>query len=47
MERAEWGTLGVIVGSVRPLEEAADAFQRRARMQGKVIIRVADDDLSG
>ena len=45
--RVSEGALTPIVGSVRRFEEAADAFQRRARVQGKVIIRVTDDDLSG
>ena len=42
-ERVRDGRLRPIVGDVRPLEEAADAFAPGRRTAGKTIIRVAED----
>jgi NADPH:quinone reductase-like Zn-dependent oxidoreductase len=42
-QRVRDGRLKPIVGEVRPLTEAADAFARRPRTPGKTIIRVAKD----
>ena len=42
-QRVRSGRLTPLVGSVRPLSEAADAFTRRVRTRGRTIIRVADD----
>ncbi len=42
-QRVRDGRLRPLVGDVRPLAEAADAFARRRRMPGKTIIRVATD----
>lgn len=42
-QRVRDGRLRPLIGSVRPLAEAADAFARRHRVPGKTIIRVADE----
>jgi NADPH:quinone reductase-like Zn-dependent oxidoreductase len=42
-QRVRDGRLKPLVGEVRPLEEAPDAFTRRRRVPGKTIIRVATD----
>ena len=42
-QRVRSGRLTPLVGAVRPLSEAADAFTRRVRTRGRTIIRVADD----
>ena len=42
-QRVRDGRLKPIIGSVRPLSEAADAFARRRRTAGKTIIEVAKD----
>lgn len=42
-ERLRDGRLKPIVGVVRPLAEAADAFAPRKRVHGKTIIRVVED----
>jgi NADPH:quinone reductase-like Zn-dependent oxidoreductase len=42
-QRVRDGRLKPIVGEVRPLTEAADAFARRRRTPGKTIIQVARD----
>jgi NADPH:quinone reductase-like Zn-dependent oxidoreductase len=42
-QRVRDGRLKPIVGEVRPLTEAADAFARRRRIPGKTIIQVAKD----
>ncbi len=41
-QRVRDGRLKPLVGEVRPLAEAADAFAGRRRVPGKIIIRVAD-----
>lgn len=41
--RVRDGRLKPIIGEVRPLTEAADAFTRRRRIPGKTIIQVAKD----
>jgi NADPH:quinone reductase-like Zn-dependent oxidoreductase len=41
-QRVRTGRLNPLVGAVRPLTEAGDAFARRARTRGKTIIRVLD-----
>jgi len=43
-QRVRTGRLKPIVSAVRPLSEAAAAFDRRHRAPGKTIIRVADED---
>jgi NADPH:quinone reductase-like Zn-dependent oxidoreductase len=43
-QRVRSGRLKPIVGAVRPLAEAPDAFARRTRTPGKTIIRVADTE---
>ena len=42
-QRVRDGRLKPVVGEVRPLAEAADAFIRRRRIPGKTIIQVARD----
>ncbi|KUN65288.1 NADP-dependent oxidoreductase [Streptomyces griseorubiginosus] len=42
-QRLRDGRLRVRVGSVRPLDEAPDAFSTRQRVPGRTIIRVAED----
>ncbi|KUI43077.1 NADPH:quinone reductase [Mycobacterium sp. IS-1590] len=42
-QRVRDGRLKPIVGEVRPLAEAPDAFTRRRRIRGKTIIQVAHD----
>jgi NADPH:quinone reductase-like Zn-dependent oxidoreductase len=42
--RVRDGRLKPIVGAVRPLVEAADAFARRRRVAGRTIIQVATDE---
>lgn len=46
-QRVRTGRLKPIVGAVRPLAEAVDAFARRNRTPGKTIIRVADTEGEG
>lgn len=40
-DKVRYGHLAPLIGQVRPLEEAADAFLRRERILGRTIIRVA------